>query len=420
MKKLLLILILHVSLLFSPPPETGKTDPNVRYVSINRYAGFFLNPDTYGFIFPAIKPGLLIINRSQRQSRPLFILTGSAIGYSINFLTWPIRQQITNFYRKFWRGTYSEKQILLIGDFYLGYLLVNLLILWIALYLFEKIFFDSRNAGPKGRNCYKYFPMIFIASNPVTKAFFWTVHQQMFALLTPILCVYILYRFYRITVAVSYMKMLGFFLAAGLLLLMYGNFILLLPVLLICFIRNLKEYKSFKQWPGALMKASGLIMAFFLPTILWIGILKGYGVSYYNFEMQEYHQVIWIPEALNHSVSLFLTQLRENTLEYFQTMRQLLILMFFSLIIFAYSKFDIPWGNRFLRGVLFIIFYFFLFYWLLGFYEARLTNTLIPLIVCFWLAGLQQRIREKKMIFILSSLALVWHSYVLFSYGPFS
>ena len=168
------------------------------------------------------------------------------------------------------------------------------------------------------------------------------------------------------------------------------------------------------------MKASGLIMAFFLPTILWIGILKGYGVSYYNFEMQEYHQVIWIPEALNHSVSLFLTQLRENTLEYFQTMRQLLILMFFSLIIFAYSKFDIPWGNRFLRGVLFIIFYFFLFYWLLGFYEARLTNTLIPLIVCFWLAGLQQRIREKKMIFILSSLALVWHSYVLFSYGPFS
>src|SRR4029077_21092530 len=105
MKKLFLILILNVSLLFSPAPIAGTTDPNGRYVSLNRYAGFFLNPDTYGYIFPAISPKQLMQPSAQRQSRPLYILACSAIGYSITFLTTPIHRQLLNFYRKFWRGT---------------------------------------------------------------------------------------------------------------------------------------------------------------------------------------------------------------------------------------------------------------------------------------------------------------------------
>ena len=67
----------------------------------------------------------------------------------------------------------------------------------------------------------------------------------------------------------------------------------------------------------------------------------------------------------------------------------------------------------------FVFFCFLLFYWLLGYYSERLTNTLIPVIVCLWLVALGQKITEKKMIFKIGSLALIWHLNVLISYGPF-
>src|SRR5450631_2953395 len=194
MKKLLFILVLNISLLFSPPPIAGTTDPNGRYISLNRFAGFFLNPDTYGFIFPAIHPKLLFEDHALRQSRPLFILAGSAVGYSITFLSWPIHRQLQNLYRKFYRGIYPKENILLIGNFYLGFILLNILVLWMALYFFEKIFYILINC-PKTEVLAMYLLMVFVISNPVTKAFFWTVHQQMFAFLTPLLCFYILLRF---------------------------------------------------------------------------------------------------------------------------------------------------------------------------------------------------------------------------------
>src|SRR5450631_1184016 len=194
MKKLLFILVLNISLLFSPPPIAGTTDPNGRYISLNRFAGFFLNPDTYGFIFPAIHPKLLFEDHALRQSRPLFILAGSVMGYSVTFLSWPVHQQLQNFYGKFYRGIYGKENILLIGNFYLGFILLNILILWLALFLFEKIFYILVKR-PETENVSMYLLMVFIVSNPVTKAFFWTVHQQMFAFLTPLLCFYILLRF---------------------------------------------------------------------------------------------------------------------------------------------------------------------------------------------------------------------------------
>ncbi|HEY4155275.1 MAG TPA: hypothetical protein VGM24_07600, partial [Puia sp.] len=327
MKKLLLILTLNISLLFSPPPKAGTTDPNGRYVSLSPFAGFFLNPDTYGFIFPAIEPGQLLTSQSQRQSRPLFILAGSAIGYAITGLTWPFHNRLLRLYGAFWRGTYPADRILLIGNFYLGFLLLNVLVLWLSLFLFERIFFSGIRRS-RDAEYSLYFLMVFIVSNPVTKAFFWTVHQQMFSFLTPIFCIYVLLWFNRRPDALSGRQMIMLFLGGGALLLVYGNFLLLLPVMLFGF------FQQFRKFPGQesrlLLKASGLFLVFFLPTILWIGILKWTGVSYYSFELQGYHEIIWIPETLHYSVGSFLKQLGQNTLEFLGTLRQFGILMLFS------------------------------------------------------------------------------------------
>jgi hypothetical protein len=419
MKKLLLILLVNVSLLFSPPPKAGTTDPNGRYVSLTRNAGFFLNPDTYGFIFPSISPKQLLEYHAQRQNRPLFILAGSAIGYSINFLTLPFHKYLVLFYGKFWRGSYPEEKILFIGNFYIGYVLLNIFILWISLFLFERIFYLLVERTEISEYA-MFLLMVFIVSNPLTKAFFWTVHTQMFALLTPLLCLYTLFRFSRLETAVSFRCLAGIFFSGGILLLVYGNFILLLPALLYCIIFQDKKFNELKHWLSVLTKACILSLTFFIPTISWIVILKYNGVVYYNFEMDQFHHYVWIPQTLHLSFGTFVRQFGLNSVAFFQTMRQLLILLIFSIIIFTYGKIKISWKNEFMMSTLYVFFYFFLFYWLLGAYFERLTSTLIPLFVCSWVVVLQQKMADKKMIFVLSSLALTWHIYMLSSYGPYS
>ena len=418
MKKLFLILILNVSLLFSPAPVAGTTDPNGRYVSLNRYTGFFLNPDSYGFIFPAISPRQLMQPFAQRQNRPLYILAGSVMGYSITFLTWPVHSQLQNFYRKFWRGTYPPDRILLTGNFYLGYFILNISVLWLALYLFERIFYQV--VKPTRLSDYAMFLlMVFIASNPITKAFFWTVHQQMFNLLTPLLCIYFLLKSDQLEKPLSFSQMASVFLLGGFLLLVYGNFILLLPVLVFFFISHEKKFRITKNRIAGLFQSLALIILFFFPTLSWIWILKLHGVVYFNTEIRDYHQLIWIWETLQQSVKIFAQKLLLYTGYFFQTMRQLLILAIFSAVILFSEKIKVSLKSEMMIRTFFVFFCFLLFYWILGYYRERLTNTLIPVIVCLWLVALGQKITDKKMIFKLGSLALIWHLYVLTSYGPF-
>jgi hypothetical protein len=261
--------------------------------------------------------------------------------------------------------------------------------------------------------------MVFIASNPVTKAFFWTPHQQMFAFLTPLLCIYLLFRFTYLLTPVSGLRLVGIFLLGGVLLLVYGNFILLLPTLIYCFIDLENKSGDSKKRQTLLLKICGLILMFFMPTICWIGILKLNGVVYYNIEIQQYRQLVWIPETLHQSVHLFFQQFLSNTHDYLLTMRELLILFVYSIVIFVSEKIKISGKNEFTKLTLFLFISFFIFYWVLGTYFERLTNTMIPVFVCFWIAALGQRVTGKKFILILSSLALTWHLYVLMSYGPF-
>jgi hypothetical protein len=418
MKKLLIILILNISLLFSPSPVPGTTDPNGRYVHLNRQMGFFLNPDTYGFILTAIDPSQLFADKNLRQARPLFILIGTATGYTINLLTSPFHHKLIEFYRKFWRGIYPERLILLMGNFYLGYFLLNVLVLWLSLYLFEKVF-DLLVTPGRPANYVKYILMVFIVSNPITKAFFWTVHQQMFAFLTPLLCIYLLLRLCRLKSPFSLLEWASAFFAGGILLLVYGNFLLLLPVLIYAFCQSV-QWDRFKNRIVFLPEILGMVLIFFTPTLLWIGLLKLNGTAYYFFETNYYHELVWIPESIQQSPALFFHRLGIFTLEYLNTMKWLVIMIVFSLIIFFTIKIKISLSSEPVRNTVFIFGCFFLFYWLLGFYDERLTNTLIPIFICFWIAAIGNKISTRKMIIVSGSLAITWHLYVLLSYGPFS
>ena len=260
--------------------------------------------------------------------------------------------------------------------------------------------------------------MVFIASNPVTKAFFWTVHQQMFAFLTPLLCIYILVRFKTIEYPVSLMQTAFIFILGGLLLLVYGNFILLLPSLLFAVIAREKKGHP-NNWLSLLLKTGLLTGLFFVPTLAWIEILHINGIEYYNFEMKVFHHLVWIPETLHQSFELFFQQLMANTIAYFLTMREILIWIVSSIIIFLFGKISLSGNHRYIPETVYVFLYSFLFYWMLGAYFERLTYTLIPILICFWLVVLGRQITGRRITFILGSLALSWHLYMIMSYGPF-
>ncbi len=361
MKKLLLILFVNFTLLFSPASRPATTDPYGRYVHLNSHMSFFLNSDTYGFILTAIDPSQLLTYHHQRQSRPLFILAGTVVGYSVNALTWPVHRQLTSFYRTFWRGSYPAKQILLIGNFYFGYFLINILVLWLSLYLFEKIF-NLLLAPGVSPDYLKYIFMIFIVANPITKVFFWAIHKQMFAFLTPLLCIYILLHFKQRNLPVSLLRWGMIFFAAGLLLLVYGNFLMLIPVLLYAFLRDngWSRLKSQKVLP-----VFCLLLICSVPTIAWLGILKLHGMVYFNFEMRYAHELIWIPESLRQSTGIFFHNLGSFTIEYMKTMLCLVILLFFSFVIFLAAKVKILFHEQSVRDTAFVFTCFFLFYWIL-------------------------------------------------------
>ena len=328
MKKLLVIGVLNVLLLFSPPPQPGTTDPNGRYVSLGHHAGFFLNPDTYGFVFPAIHPGLMLENHALRQSRPLFILTGSALGYSIHLITWPLHRQLLGFYSKFWKGSYPRNQIVLLGDFYLSFFILNVIVLWIALFLFEKIFFQLVEKTRVSEYS-MYVLMVFIASNPITKAFFWTVHQQMFSLMTPLLCMYVLFSCSKLENVPSMVGMGCLFFLAGSLMLVYGNFLMLYPVLMYCILIRGSRPISKNKNLFYLLKFIFLTCLFLMPTLLWIIFLKSRGIDYYSLELAYYHQLVWIPESMGRSFQQFWTELVSNTLLFVHTFSTLVIFFIF-------------------------------------------------------------------------------------------
>jgi hypothetical protein len=197
----------------------------------------------------------------------------------------------------------------------------------------------------------------------------------------------------------------------------YGNFILLLPALVLCFFNHEKKYS--KNQGVSVLKALAIILFFFVPTVTWIWILKLRGVVYYNTEIRDYHQLFWMWETLQQSVKIFIQIFFLNTWYFIQTMQELLILAIFSTVILFSEKINNSLATEMMARVFFVFICFLLFYWLLGYYRERFTNTLIPIIVCFWIVALGQKITENKVILKLGSLALIWHLYVLTSYGPF-
>jgi hypothetical protein len=383
LKYLFLIFVIEITFLFSPAPVPG-IEYCGNYVRLNKYMGFLENCDAQGYYDAARYPGHLLRQDELRQSRPLFLLAATIINEPLGYIFKKFEMQ------RFW-------------GYKLGFLLINACILLGAVLLFEKIlrkYFQVSN--PK----IILGLQLFLISNQVNKAFFWTIHQQLFTILTPLICCYLALKLFYDKPPRNYVYLYAFL--GGIGMLVYGNFLLLLPIILLIHFLNSKSVKeSFLS-----------LVLFILPTCCWILFLKSLGIKYYNHEVVVYHQLVWIPETLNKSVSIFLQTLKINSIAFIKTFREIVLIMVLALLAVLSSNRTKEKMNFFIIGLVLLCFSGFL--WLLGFYQERLTFNLLPILLLFIALGLKPFQNRQIAPYLIFILAASWHVFNLITYGPYS
>ena len=410
---LFIIFLPNFFFLFSNSLKKSPVQFDYNYIKINNHMGIHVNSDAFAFIGAAIQPGYLFQDQYYRQSRPGYILAGTVLGYTIYYITYPIHSVIKKKIQKSLslKNTQAEREKdILYFSFYAGFILLNIALMVFSLLLFDKIIYLSSGTWKNGWVLY-IFILLMITGNNGTKYFFWTPHQQLFNILTPLLSIYAGLILLQKRISRSRIFIWSF--CCGLLLLMYGNFVLLFLTILMCSLYNCPAYKS--NFTSIAIKISISILFFALPTLIWILILSLNGVSFFNSEINSYRQFIWIADAAKISLHNLLYCGAVNTWYFLQTLGSLLLpLLLPAMTILYFLKNNISLSvltQRIAIIPLFICIAHVLFFWALGYYADRLTFSLMPFILYYFILLINQQKVDKKLeyaLILLISISFLW------------
>lgn len=391
-----------------------------KFIEVGNIGFFPLNCDSYDYVETAKSPLKLFDKQSIRQTRPLYVLLASSVGYLLSpvFSMLPVQSIVA--------------QDELLGDsFYWGFMLLNFGILVGSLLLFDRIT-DLLSDG-RFPPLAKILLAVVLVSNVVVKTSFWSAHQQMLTILSPLLCIYWCL---RIVLAdeLEARKIYPIAFLGGLLLLTYGNFLILFAAVI--FAIAFKLYRSGKLSRQTvkrfLLPAIGL---FTLPTLLWSAILLLVNGRVYSHEVSAYRQFIWIFDKLLISFKDFYEELFEFTVLYGTSIYRTVFVFLIALVVIKIYKSlfltgkpetEVAPNNFSVKIILAVIFaLYLLFFWLMGYYGERLTFTLVPVALCLIAFELNDlftngKALTVKIVYGLLIFCAVWwiYSNVNF-YGPF-
>jgi len=255
-----LVLLLNVLLLRAPAPPPGTEQSYcVRVWPLGHGFRIIENCDSQAFVNLARSPGQLLTKDNHLwQSRPLYIGIASIVARPLGWLR---------------SGESTEPE-------YVAFILMNL-----ALVTLSALFFQRMMTGGAAWSFIELaFPLVVIAANDVTKAFFWTPHLQMFNLFVPCLTLWlgawILLRGRPLRPVEA--VVLG--LALGLGLLMYGA--LMITVASVA----LAAFVGYRR----LLEPILLLVAFVLPFAMWYVIVLRATGEFYSHEIAAYRQFVWL------------------------------------------------------------------------------------------------------------------------------
>ena len=412
----LLIATITTSFLFSPPPRKEQQDL-CAYIALNRYMGVIANTDSYAFCQLAENPNDIWTN-TLRQSRPLYPFLGAILGSCFNLL--PMQKIVgdkkiqTHHEVNTKRG---DKDIMTsFIPYYAGYVFLNYLILLITLLLYHRLLIYYQID-----KVWIWLSSVLLLSNEVTKAFFWTPHQQMCNILLPILAMYLTHSV--ISGRLSNRQIMGINIILGVCSLMYMSFWLAgIAVLAAWLLYDIQSKKKLSTSHFIFPVVNVILL--FLPFFIWIFIVKMKVGQFAAAEVKQYNYVFWLFQENVWEL------LQTNTIDFFLTLKKVIFLP--TLIIFLLLGFHI-WNEKqsriFIKTNNKIVFFasfafFFCFLWVLGGYLTRLTFTLFPfllLMIAYLIQRIVKRYEVRRIYWVvgLSVVVICCHLYWVSSYGPF-
>lgn len=404
-----------LSFWLSPAP---RGQPEVEYwghyAGVGPGLGFVVNHDSYGYLAVAQEPGRLLLPREVRQSRPLYALLGAAVGYP---LTAALRLAgRVGLASDFW----PADQVFY--GFYGGFVLLNALALLASLGLLRglwRVFAGGRGAA------WQFYTLAWVlVANPITKAFFWTAHQQLFAFLGPLLCLALAVRLGR-RPGLGWVALSGWALGLGLLPLLYGSLVLGWPALAYGLLwPGPAGASAGPRWASRVGKLALSALLFALPTLGWIALLRAHGTTYYNHEAARYHQLVWLLEARHLPLIDYLILIKSKLIAYLTSLHLVAGWLLLGAGLYGATRWRRVGAAAGLPPVAgpalaWVSGWFVAFFALLGYYPERLAYALLPLVLCL-LAGLLPHWPRRYARPVALAVAAGWHLYVLLSYGPFS
>jgi len=439
LKYSLMIFVFTLLFLFSPKPKTSIGTYCGEYIHLNKM-GFVLFCDSYQYTYLTTNPSLMLDSNfvAVRQNRPLYIYIAHVIGLPIKFAVDKI--VTTSFFESIGGNQYLHQPIIntklksspflkkyniqnqenLVLDmlpFYMAYIILNFMVLLASLILLEKLLKQL-----KVDLFIIHFLSLFIVSSGIVKAFFYSAHEQMFTFFTPLFVAYSMLLLIRKRLNSTSLLFITFL--NGILCLAYGSFILYFPCMVLAMlIMENRIFPSLDQLK--IMSLNALV--FVIPTFSWIFICHHFSGHYYNGEISNFREFVWVIDTMSIGFSTFIKTASSYSLRYLHTILLTLIPFVVGLLFLFNKSKSIKISSEYSHFFLYLkwmVALFFFFFWVLGYYNFRLTYTLVPILLLIIAILLQTLLINK--IFLketlrknLLFLSIVWIVWSVLKYGPF-
>jgi hypothetical protein len=376
-------------------------------VRLGPHVGYVVNCDTWLFADLAHQPALLLTPGNPRQNRPGYVVLSAAVTAVLA----PAAEQLGL------NAFYHETETA-----FVPLLVLNLAIAATAVALLALLLL--RLGAP---------PVVtallctLVAVNPLTKAYFWSPHQQMFVLLTPVVSVLLGRALLLRRPSWPGLLLVGLSLGVGLL--VYGNVLVAVGTAAVALLLP----GPGDQRPRMLRRAAQATIILFasaLPTVSWIAVCIAVAGSYNNQEVTVYHQFVWLPEAAVQGIGDLMRALGSATgqttgqlVEVTWPFAVLLLLMLVAARIAGVSLAPrTPEQRATLIALGLTTAMSLALLWGIGLWAFRVTYTVLPLylIAIGWVAAHLVRIRPRWTVAALIGLVIAWVTVMVLMTGPYS
>jgi hypothetical protein len=336
-------------LLSPPPPESQRSLICAEANFIGPHAHILVNCDAESFVRLAQHPSLVFEPRSMRQTRPGY----AALGWTFS---WPFK----------WMDSRGG------NSYYAGYVALNIVLMILMTMMLASFIEANSLIAPAA-----IVPTAILLVNHITKAFTWTPHQQIMGLFISMLAIFLARTAVKRESIPGALEVFAGGLLLGLACLVYGGF-LLVPASMIA---ARWMYRRDGHGHMTLLALSTLaVMA--IPLIAWRSLVIAKTGSFYSHETQYYHEFVWITERLRDGT--LAAAATQNAAAFAGTFPRALAVPVAFLV--AVNGIAIARGgtrtqprmNDSIRASIAFLIVAIVFYALMGFYDPRLTATLIP------------------------------------------